>query len=130
MITKRELSEKGHNFNGDLLSECYLSPKSEVMYKKETFTIGRKLAERDVELCQGGKVCHIVDVLEICLIRIPQPPELYNNMLLRDYFAVEAMKTVERIGQGVNGSDVKLSPQSLAQVSYNLADAMLEARKK
>lgn len=45
-----------------------------------------------------------------------------NGMTLRDYFAAKAL-------QGLLSSEVSASPQKFAKHSYQVADAMLEARK-
>ncbi len=51
------------------------------------------------------------------------PTNLYNGMTLRDYFAVKAMQAI------LSNPEYVSEDAALAAQSYNVADAMLEARK-
>jgi hypothetical protein len=52
------------------------------------------------------------------------PDPIYASLTLRDYFAAKAMQGY------LAGPDVEYTDTEIAEVSYLLADAMLEARKK
>ena len=55
----------------------------------------------------------------------PQDYSLHTGMTLRDYFAAKAMQ-----GMMASGNLPKsVSDKELSHVSYQLADAMMEARK-
>ena len=49
----------------------------------------------------------------------------YNGMNLRDYFAAKAMPSILEQMDVCNGNELKNS----AWIAYQMADAMLEARK-
>ena len=50
----------------------------------------------------------------------------YPGMTLRDYFAAKAM---QGLLSGTMGPDLVWSQDEAAETAYNVADAMLEARK-
>lgn len=62
-------------------------------------------------------------------------PEVYSGMLLRDYFAGQALmamgpEAVEVLTVGVGDpAKVDLIYKTAARMAYRFADAMLEARK-
>jgi hypothetical protein len=54
----------------------------------------------------------------------PVPPGGRDGMTLRDYFAAKAMQSA------MTACDLmKTSPSDFASVAYQMADAMMEARK-
>lgn len=56
------------------------------------------------------------------------PNEAQAGMTLRDYFAAKAMQSlVDRLDDGVSARN---NNKFIAQVAYQVADAMLEERKK
>ena len=60
--------------------------------------------------------------------RWPAPYEHYNGMTLRDYFAAKAMIIVTEFN-GLNFLQDETIEKYIARRAYEIADAMLEARK-
>ena len=52
---------------------------------------------------------------------------IYTGMNLRDYIAMEALHAIIDGGGGIDGDDEE--PKWLAQLSYKIADAMLDERQ-
>lgn len=53
-----------------------------------------------------------------------------EGMTLRDYFAAKAIQAIEPPTNFVGENQTKTSYKSWARKAYDMADAMLEARKK
>lgn len=61
------------------------------------------------------------------------PDFLHDGMTLRDYFAAQAMTGAQIWDAVLNGKNAQLADggvKLLAEISYAVADAMLEAREK
>ena len=53
-----------------------------------------------------------------------------KGMTLRDYFAAKAMIGVIDFGKTLEGFHENKAPDLIAKLSYQLADAMIQARKQ
>lgn len=53
----------------------------------------------------------------------------YDGMTLRDYFAAKAISGLIAAHTELIGHGGRIDPRASAQYSYELADAMIEARK-
>ena len=53
-----------------------------------------------------------------------------SGMTLRDYFAAKAMVGVIDFGKTLEGFHENKAPDLIAKLSYQLADAMIQARKQ
>ena len=56
----------------------------------------------------------------------PMYPTQYSGMTLRDYFAAKAMASLMTMSRD---QDLFLSDKDMADMSYEMADEMLKARK-
>ena len=55
---------------------------------------------------------------------------IHEGMTLRDYFAAKAMVGVIDFGKTLEGFHENKAPDLIAKLSYQLADAMIQARKQ
>jgi hypothetical protein len=74
---------------------------------------------------------HVADILQWDGKSTTVKTLTQNGMTLRDYFAAQALTGAQIWDAVINGKNAQFSAstEKLAEVAYEIADAMLEARK-